>query len=198
MSARRIIEATWGATKEPEFRQWFGDWDDPKKFTSRAKGPVSHVVDKSGSPQRVYHSTRHNFDQFATARPSKNSWALGSWDTTRHAIFFTDDVAFSNEYVKDGDTGYQSGARTIPAFLNMKSPVDFRRRDAWDVAEEVGINPRWTQGKDVWALFDDEEGKMFVDALKREGYDGAIFGENDENRETKTTYAVFDPSQVRW
>lgn len=191
------------APDTPEFKKWFGDWEDPKAFTSRAKGPVSQVVDwKAGDkrPLRVYHATTEDFTTFESGRKTFDDMGLfGNVETNRHAIFFSDSPEQASSYAETRTGKPYEGAKLVPAYLDMKSPVDFTRRDAWDIAEEVGFNPRWTQYKQTWELFDGPDGKEFVEALKKEGYDGAIFTEDAvrEGVTPGTTYAVFEPTQIK-
>ena len=187
----------------PEFKKWFGDWQDPKAFTSKQKGPVSNVVDwKAGDhrPLRVYHSSVGDFNMFESGRSTFDDMGLfGNVETNRHAIFFSDSPEQANSYVENSRGKPYEGAKTYPAYLDMKSPADFTRWDPWSIAEEAGVNPRWIQNKQTWELFDGKEGKEFVEGLKKAGYDGAIFKEDAvrEGVTPGTTFAVFEPTQIK-
>jgi len=188
-------------TESPEFKNWFGDWQDPKAFTSRAKGPVSQVF-KDGKPLVVYHATTKDFDSFESGRPTFDDMGFfGNVETNRHAIFFSDSPEQAGSYVMDSKGRADTGARTIPAYLDMKSPLYLdRNTNLDDLAEETGVNYNWLQNRrSWWELLDGEDGKMFVEGLKKAGYDGVVF-EEDPIRpgvEVGTTYAVFEPSQVK-
>jgi hypothetical protein len=191
------------APDTPAFKKWFGDWQDPKAFTSRAKGPVSQVVDwKAGDyrPLRVYHSSVGDFNAFESGRPTFDDMGLfGNVETNRNAIFFSDSPEQANSYVENSRGKPHEGAKTYPVYLDIKSPADFTRADPWTLAEEAGFNGRWIQNKQTWELFDGKEGKEFVEGLKKAGYDGAIFKEDAvrEGVTPGTTFAVFEPTQIK-
>ena len=188
-------------TESTQFKNWFGDWQDPKAFTSRAKGPVSQVF-KDGKPLVVYHATTKDFDSFESGRPTFDDMGFfGNVETNRHAIFFSDSPEQAGSYVVDSKGRADTGARTIPAYLDMKSPLYLNRNtNLDDLAEETGVNYNWLQNRrSWWELIDGEDGKMFVEGLKKAGYDGIVF-EEDPIRpgvEVGTTYAVFEPTQVK-
>ena len=189
-------------TATPEFKAWFGDWQDPQAYSTRAKGPVSFVVDwKAGRrPLRVYHSSVGDFNAFESGRPTFDDMGLfGNVETNRHAIFFSDSPEQANSYVENRRGKPYEGAKTYPAYLDIKSPADFTSADPWTLAEEAGVNPRWIQNKQTWELFDGKDGKEFVEGLKKAGYDGAIFTEDAvrEGVTPGTTYAVFEPTQIK-
>ncbi len=188
-------------TGSPEFKTWFGDWTDPKANTSR--GPrTSQVTGDDGAPLRVFHATTKDFESFEAGRPTKNSYGfLGDDETTRAAMFFTDSPSQAEGYVSDEKGRFEPGSRTVPAYLDMRSPVVFDSGlDKYALGEEAGVNPRWVANTRLdWELFDGEDGKRFVEGLKKAGYDGAIFEEDTihpGNKQGKT-YAVFNPGQVK-
>jgi len=229
--------------KTPEFKKWFGDWEDPAAFTSRAKGPVSAVMERPPSsrqkddmarrvfglsdfeklgpnqkkdvlaklpnsgvkeprPLVVFHATTQTFDAFESGRPTFDDMGFfGNVETNRHAIFFSDSPEQAASYVTDSKGRVEQGARTIPAYLDMKSPMQFDANTNFEtLAEETGINYRWLRShRNTWEMFDGPGGKEFVDGLKKAGYDGAIFEEDAIRPGVKTgkTYAVFDPTQIK-
>ena len=78
-------------TTTPEFKQWFGDWQDPHAWSSRRdpnKPPVSVVVE-NGKPLVLYHATTGDFSTFDPQNhPGVTSFGiLGTYDTQRHGIF---------------------------------------------------------------------------------------------------------------
>ena len=181
-------------TTTPEFKQWFGDWEDKSRFSSKTadpnKPPVSVAIDpKTGEPLKMYHATSGDFNTFETGRPSKNSWAFGSWDTNRHGIFMTPDPQAAQQFLKENYNPNRSfnqyrlepGSNVMPLYLKVVNPLDLRPgssevdEDFLAQIEKEGVNPRWVVNgvQDTWELFDDEDGEKFVAALKRMGYDGA-------------------------
>jgi len=181
----------------PEFKQWFGNWEESDPFSSRNKEPSSHAVDKEGKPQVMYHGTTKDFPDFVVGLEGTNSGTFGSWKVKRHAIFFTPRAEDAEAFTSSG--GKTFGGNIRPVYLDMKSPLDLRHGvwDYLDEFEEVGINPRWLKLFD-WGHLDDEDGELFVNAAKKLGYDSIIFmDENPETGDEMETYAVFDPLQVR-
>jgi hypothetical protein len=58
-----LNERQWAQVRTPEFKNWFGDWEnDPEN--------ASKVVDENGEPMVVYHGTKSKFDQFEYNRIS--------------------------------------------------------------------------------------------------------------------------------
>ena len=171
----RFAFAEGGQINTPEFKKWFGNWQDPKAFSSRrdpATEPVSVAVGDDGKPLRLYHATDKNFDKFEIGKEGVTSFGiLGTYPTKRYAIFTTPDVAFAHDYI-DG----KKDASVMPFFMNMKSPMDLRHGtdSVTEDLEKHGIDPSWVRNiQHHWELFDGEDGKNFVEAAKKEGYDGA-------------------------
>lgn len=110
--------------RTPEFKAWFGDWEnDPEN--------ASKIIDENGEPLVVYTGTSKDKD-FA----SFNVPANGAW--------FTSDPEVASMYAKENDsqktkmdvvngqykfTDINTAPRVIPAFLNIKNPVDFKTTD---------------------------------------------------------------------
>lgn len=194
------------------FKKWFGDWEDPKAFSSRRsldKPPVSVVVAPvtgTGRPRKplvLYHGTTADFDTFETGKDTFNSMGFfGNFQTQRHAIFASPDSTIANSfaYIK-GDPENFKGARVMPVYMNLKSPLDLRNGILPHVEDELseqGIGRSWlVNNHHTWELFDGKEGKSFVDALKKIGYDGAIFTEDSPGGNPVDTYAAFEPNQIK-
>lgn len=148
---------------------------------------------------RLYHATTRDFDQFEIGHEGKNAWALGAWPVNRAALFFTKSPEFAGEFIADLERGgYKAGARIHPVRLDLKKTLRLDRSiDLYGLAEKIGINPDWALNTGPgWELFDDADGKAFVAALRRAGYDSATFKEDDGDSRPQLTYAVFDPSVI--
>ena len=181
------------------FKEWFGDWESGDAYSSKNVNPVpSMAVDELQKPRVMYHGTLKDFDKFEVGRDGWNSNVFGSWKTTRNAIFFTPDPDDAGVFTVSG--GNEVGGNIRPVFLNVRSPLDFRNGiDDYILKEfeKEGINPRWLMNF-YWGHFDGEDGKLFVEAAKRLGYDGVIFiDENPDTGKNMETWAVFDDFQVR-
>jgi hypothetical protein len=149
------------------------------------------------TPQTMYHGTTKDFEEFELGQEGHNSNALGSWKTTRNAIFFTPDKYHANAFTSKGDV---SKGTIKEVYLNVQNPLNFKNGINDSILEEFetqGINPRWLSSFN-WEHLDDENGEALVNAAIKLGYDAVIF--NDENPSTgeeMETWAVFNPSQIR-
>ena len=187
------------ALDTPEFKKWFGDWEDPRALMTGAKGPVSHVVksvDGKLQPRVVYHGTGANFTEFRKSGIGTQSFGfLGSFDVERTGIFFAEDPDVASSFAD------KSGGNVIPAYLDIKAPANLLTPDStYDVLEEIGWNGRaaFQSGFQAWELFDDEKGKQFVEALKKAGYDGAMMSEYVPSVDKSTdVWVAFEPTQVK-
>ncbi|CAN5950984.1 unnamed protein product [Sphagnum jensenii] len=203
-------------TKSEDFKNWFGDWEDKDAYSSKRdenKPLVSMAVNKDGTPRVFYHGTQGNFDTFEANRPTKNTGMMGiPYDATRAGIFFATDPKHTMDWMRDwdrrGNDKVAKDSKTIPVYLNIKAPLDLDGRilggvNAFDddVREEFakeGINPRWWNSvQHSWELFDDEDGKKFVEAAKKLGYDGAVIKEDDLDGNSQDVWVAFDPNQIK-
>jgi hypothetical protein len=198
-------------TETPEFKQWFGDWQDPHAWSSKRdpnKPSVSMAV-KNGKPMVLYHATAGDFDQFEVGRKSYNSNVFGPYETNRHGIFLAEDPSFAGEFVIDAESPNskpKKGGKTLPVYVNIKSPLDLREgkstldQETLDEFKEHGVNPRWILNgtQHTWELFDDDDGKEFVRAAQEIGYDGAIITDDSQGDAKNTdTWVAFKPEQIK-
>lgn len=66
-------------TRTPQFKQWFGDWENSPETASK-------VVDKDGKPLVVYHGTTHKFSAFdPTSGNIENDFGRGIYLTSSPA-----------------------------------------------------------------------------------------------------------------
>lgn len=167
------------------FWRWYGD------------GPV----DSKGRPIVLYHSTNSDFLEFKTGQESINDYGiLGPVPVSRAGLFATPDSHFSQEYLKP-----EAGGRVLPIYMALQNPLDLSEGlSEQDEAtlEAAGISTAYLHNtRDAWELFDnDGDGtNTFVEALKRAGFDGAVFREDSPTGATKggTTYVAFSPAQIK-
>ena len=189
MGQGEVLNAGADQTQTPEFKNWFGE---------------SKAINAQGAPLVVYHGTPTNFTEFKRTT-GKNATLFGTEEVERNAFFFSDHRQFADEFAaKQGNSG-----RVLELYLSMQRPADLRDGfpDAVVTAlEERGFNPNYFHTRDmdnIWEVFDGQDGAEIVAALKDAGYDGAILLEavdpskpmRGDNR--ATTYAVFDPTQIK-
>jgi hypothetical protein len=170
------------------FLNWFGD---------------STAVDAKGLPLVLYHGTDKDITAFEAGRESINSNSLGSsWITRRNGIFFTDNVAFAETFATLTKERRANGANILPVYLKMEQPLDFVKGLSQfdeDALAAAGYNTRMLHqaGTLPWELFDDEEGEALTAAMRKAGYDSAVFEEEDDNGEMQKAYVVLDPQQIK-
>lgn len=180
------------------------DIDDPTGFQDWFDGSV--VTNDDGSPKRVYHGTKANFDTFEVGRAGFNSSVFGSWETARTAIFFSEDPEEASSFAMQGDDQSalkgRTGARVIPAYLSIQQPLDLIRfngfpDDVIDEARRRGLDASYyinLEVQNAWEAFDKETGgDLTVNMLKDLGYDGVKLLEPSGT----VTWAVFDGSRVK-
>lgn len=161
----------------------------------------------------VYHATRGDFNVFETGRPTTNYLGdfFGASNTERHANFFAEDPRFAEEYITDGRTGRISdGGNVMPVYLNATNPFpldDDGLSQLLDNGPEVNrllannIDPwniyRYFDQANRWELFDDDDGRDFVNNLRGLGYDSAYLKEAHPDGGYANVWAVFDPTQIK-
>ena len=96
-------------TKTPEFKKWFGDWEnDPDN--------ASKVVDGVGKPLARYHSTKKAFTEFKKKGLSKG-------------YFFGSEMVDMVPRLGDEKRPYQYGANVVPVYLSIKNPKEIKYDD---------------------------------------------------------------------
>ena len=98
-----LAEARPTAPDTPEFKKWFGD---------------SKVVDKNGTPLRVYHGT--NKTQQGQAFTSFDTYG-SEYGLMGQGSYFTDNPDIASSYTKKG----RGESPTVyPVYLSLKNPID--------------------------------------------------------------------------
>lgn len=90
----------WVQVRTPEFKAWFGDWENDPDNASKVVDP------KTGEPLVVYHYTEEQFDTFNLNKARQSS--------DIPAFFFTTDPEMGMEY----------GSNEMQVFLNIRNPAD--------------------------------------------------------------------------
>lgn len=90
----------WVQVRTPEFKAWFGDWENDPDNASKVVNP------KTGEPLVVYHYTEEQFDTFNLNKARQSS--------DIPAFFFTTDPEMGMEY----------GSHEMQVFLNIRNPAD--------------------------------------------------------------------------
>ncbi len=169
----------WVQVRTPEFKAWFGDWEnDPKN--------ASKVINKeTGEPLVVYHGTGNKFNVFEKMKSSRGNFFTGeSREVEPQAFFFSEDYDYSEQVarVRANET-----IEVKSVFLNMRYRNNIS--DYADISDYTTDTEEDFMDKSIWTYFDDRE---FTDKLK-EDYDGVVFEEDSG----ELTYAVFSSNQIK-
>lgn len=139
-----LTEQQWCTVRTPEFKRWFGDWEnDPEN--------ASKIVDENGEPLVVYHgTTKAGFDVFDTR---------GRGKTEGTGAFFTDVERVAGTYsdnavnvTLDEDFGFISEGRgNYPVFLNIRTPYVFEANGRnWDNLSVINVvDEEWSDYHDT-------------------------------------------------
>ncbi|MFW2076590.1 PLxRFG domain-containing protein [Acinetobacter sp. ULE_I010] len=94
-----LSEQQWLQVRTPEFKKWFGDWENDTKNSSQ-------VLDENGEPKVVYHGTATEFNEF-----KQGHGLLGD------GIYLTDSFDTADMYANiRGNNGF-----VLPLFVNIRS-----------------------------------------------------------------------------
>lgn len=141
---------------------------------------------------------------FTMGHTGDNSHTFGSYQSTRHGIFFSDNPDFAGLYGKVGK--YTLHVRRTLDFDADRMDTLYKFIDSLD-AFSPAERPIWLSARNVvlghwqpWQLFEDELGAKFVAYLQSIGYDSVSFQEfnldDDEQAHQSHTIVVLDPKLV--
>lgn len=99
-----LTEQQWLQVRTPEFKQWFGDWENSPETASK-------VVDENGEPQVVYHGTSSQFTRFK----------LGGGLLGR-GVYLTDRYEEAKNYA--GSRSQDNEGTVMPLFANIPEMFD--------------------------------------------------------------------------
>lgn len=99
-----LTEQQWLQVRTPEFKQWFGDWENSPETASK-------VVDENGEPQVVYHGTSSQFTRFK----------LGGGLLGR-GVYLTDRFEEAQNYA--GSRSQDNEGTVMPLFANIPEMFD--------------------------------------------------------------------------
>lgn len=94
-----LSEQQWLQVRTPEFKKWFGDWENDAENASQ-------VLDENGEPKVVYHGTATEFNEF-----KQGHGLLGD------GIYLTDSFDTADVYANiRGENGF-----VLPLFVNIRN-----------------------------------------------------------------------------
>ena len=105
-----LTENQWVQTRTPAFKQWFGDWENDPKNSSK-------IVDDNGEPRITYHQTDDTWNTF-----DKSKAKAGKHDNETPTGIFVKG--------SDRDIGIGENLNQMPLFTNIKNPLELKDRQA--------------------------------------------------------------------
>jgi hypothetical protein len=138
----------WHLVRTPEFKAWFGDWENNPKNASK-------VVDENGEPLVVYHGTTKMFNIFNIADKFREDWGVRDYgvyfsDSKKTAeIYSLDFTKPKEEYVKykqelqnlakserfDEYKKLTGQEKPVQDFLEQRTKMDKYLNSVWDLID---------------------------------------------------------------
>ena len=204
--AARKTELTfhqWQQVRTPEFKQWFGDWENDPDNASKVVNP------RTGEPLAMYHGTSHSqegnaFTRFDTYGSNYGLMGQGS--------YFTDNAGVASSYTEKGRGDSPS---VYSVFLNIRNPIDMDAQadaqawadaypDAADYHDGGSTNESWframeeaLQADGVYAA---EGAEQVAAAVAEMGYDGVSHiggGRVASDGVKHRVYIAHEPNQIK-
>lgn len=203
-SPSNLTDSQWEQVRTPEFKAWFGDWEnDPENASS--------VVDENGEPLVLYHGTGtffesgtgNNFDQFT---PSKRRTSVSAdvFDFRAKYSFFTWNPNTASDFAD-----LKGNQQTVyPVFVNARNVInsnnltedqdkyfkdELKRTDVNKVTHPYLTINQFVDGmKDSYSNWRYVENKAFDNMMSHFKNDGVVLFENGE-----WTIAIPNSNQVK-
>lgn len=165
--------------RTPEFKAWFGDWEDDPENSSKA-------ISVRGEPLVVYHGSDRRFNVF---KKEKQGVKVGR---NIDGFYFTEDEEVAKLYTYSDKQDRLLGKRYVkPFFLNLRNPL------VVDLSNKFGEPGYWSNELD-----------RIIKNAKKKGHDGVILKNIVDTLQGATsgkelfeyhssTYVVFSPEQIK-
>lgn len=170
-----LTPTQWQQVRTPEFKAWFGDWENDPANASR-------VVDENGEPRVVYHGSKRAGD-ITAFQPN-----------ARGLIWASSDRSTAESYAGTGeDVRIGSGrAGMLPVFMNIRQPAEVNLggknyAEFSDVAGEAYVD-RFAMD----ARKDGRDGAILRNVID-DGGDSAV----GDLTEPADNFVVFRPEQIK-
>ncbi|MBJ8476495.1 PLxRFG domain-containing protein [Acinetobacter bereziniae] len=165
-----LNEQQWLQVRTPEFKKWFGDWENDAQNSSQ-------ILDENGEPKVVYHGTNAEFNEF-----KKGHGLLGE------GIYLTDSFDTADMYTNNrGKNGF-----VLPLFVNIRSALNTKGNVSRDQVVQATKSGKY-QG--IVHQFEDQE---FIVALESnqvkmaEGNTGTFNSESADIRFSRSAKETID------
>ena len=173
-----LTEKQWLQVRTPEFKEWFGDWEnDPTN--------ASKVVDENGEPMVVYHGTSVSSRRFFKFKDGAPNW-------------FTPSEYYAKAFTFDEDIPVM-----YPSFIKIKKTLrlgyidgDVTSGKVRSLSLDTGISEssiRYIGSKErADKVYQITNSPLFKREAMALGYDGMMAFEGGVD-----SFAVFSPSQIK-
>lgn len=176
-SKEEIALGLWSMVYTPEFKSWFGDWENNLENSSK-------IVDKNGEPLLVYHGGSEDIKEFNASYLGTNAPYAGYISA---GFYFTPSIKDASEYGK-----------IYPVYLNIKNPYLSVTEEATDKA----IEERRKADIYVPYLMEDRGYDGYVNGYDENSFKQSVFGHYTFNADLQGKYKTgeiiaFKPNQIK-
>lgn len=161
----------WQQVRSPEFKAWFGDWENNPENASKVVNP------KTGEPLVVYHGTLNSFNVFSN---------------DRGIHFVSDDPKFVDKFVTQNGGDFADGANVMPLFISSKNPFDYtNKKQVGKLSVMAGLSSSAVSEikKGKWQRIED---RTIIESIKDLGFDGFYVNEDGVKN-----LAIFNSNQIK-
>lgn len=161
----------WQQVRSPEFKAWFGDWENDPENASKVVNP------KTGEPLVVYHGTLNSFNVFSN---------------DRGIHFVSDDPKFVDKFVTQNGVDLADGANVMPLFISSKNPFDYtNKKQVGKLSVMAGLSSSAVSEikKGKWQRIED---RTIIESIKDLGFDGFYVNEDGVKN-----LAIFNSNQIK-
>ena len=161
----------WQQVRSPEFKAWFGDWENDPENASKVVNP------KTGEPLVVYHGTLNSFNVFSN---------------DRGIHFVSDDPKFVDKFVTQNGGDLADGANVMPLFISSKNPFDYtNKKQVGKLSVRAGLSSSAVSEikKGKWQRIED---RTIIESIKELGFDGFYVNEDGVKN-----LAIFNSNQIK-
>lgn len=161
----------WQQVRSPEFKAWFGDWENDPENASKVVNP------KTGEPLVVYHGTLNSFNVFSN---------------DRGIHFVSDDPKFVDKFVTQNGGDFADGANVMPLFISSKNPFDYtNKKQVGKLSVRAGLSSSAVSEikKGKWQRIED---RTIIESIKELGFDGFYVNEDGVKN-----LAIFNSNQIK-
>lgn len=174
-----LTESQWQQVRTPEFKAWFGDWENNPESASK-------VLDENGEPRVVYHGT-NNVQKTVRRNPRTG---FNEYEYSNFESFETQyDEQPGHFFNSNRDNAGSYGSNIYDVYLNLKNPliIDANNSGYDSIRYNGMVND--TYGWAQWAKDNGYDGVIFNNVR-----DGAGFAEMSE---VTNNYVAFRSNQIK-